>query len=109
MASVVAIAVRVPPSLSRIRQLKAQFAVATRFNLVLIGPDEETIARLKKQLIRWPSVSEEAKLSHLLNELTLGDRTTSQLLRELRQLGGDKVGWELRLPESTRAILVCTY
>lgn len=82
-------------------------ADATRFHHALIGFDKETIefasdmleeysyVRLKEQLIWRPSVSEEGKLNQLLNELTLGDRTFSQLLRELKRLGRDKVDSEL--------------
>lgn len=61
-----------------------------------IGLDEKTIGleysylRLKDQLIRRLAVSVEAKWNHLLNEQRLG-----QLLREMRHLGGDKVGSEL--------------
>lgn len=70
-----------------------QFAVATvttdatRFKHALSDLDEDTIGlvagaledgsynRLKELFIRRLSVSEEAKLYHLLNELTLDDRT----------------------------------
>lgn len=48
---------------------------------------------------------------YLLKELTLGDRTLSQLLPEMRQLGWEllntllKTLWLQRLLESTRALL----
>lgn len=70
-----------------------------------MGLDEETTRlvvlehcsydRPKEQLIRRLLVSEGAKLNHLLNWLTLGDRPANQLLREIGHLGGDKVGSEL--------------
>lgn len=41
------------------------------------------------------SLSETAKLNHLLTKLTLGDHTLSQLLREMKQLGGDKLSNDL--------------
>lgn len=51
------------------------------------------------------SVSETAKLNHILTEVMLGDCAPRQLLRKIKQLSGDKVGtelleslWLLRLP-----------
>ena len=134
---VTALAVRVPPFWRRNPELwfvhlEAQFQMsgitsdATRFNYAVVGLDEESIllvsdvvkstsyVQLKSELIRRLSASESAKLDHLLAGLTLGDRTPSQLLREMRQLGGSKIGddlikslWLRRLPEGTQAILAC--
>ncbi|CAD7089103.1 unnamed protein product [Hermetia illucens] len=132
-----ALAVRVPPFWRRNPELwfvhlEAQFQMpgitsdATRFNYAVVGLDEESIllvsdvaksasyTQLKSELIRRLSASESAKLDHLLAGLTLGDRTPSQLLREMRQLGGSKIGddlikslWLRRLREGTQAILAC--
>lgn len=60
----------------------------TCFNHTLIGLDEETIGLVADvledgsydRLIRWLSVSEEAKLNHLQNEFMLGDRKRRQQL-----------------------------
>lgn len=76
---------------------------ATKFNHALVGLDEESVAlvasvlsgfsygRLKDQFIRRLSVSERAKLNHLLMDLTLDDRIPGQL-------SGDKVGSEFLNP-----------
>lgn len=75
----------------------------------------EPYSRLKETLIQRLSASENTKLSQLLNDLSLGDRQPSQLLREMRELGDDRVGedllrtlWLQRLPENMQAILACT-
>lgn len=41
-------------------------------------------------------VSEMAGLNHLMTELTLGDCRASQLLREMKQLNGDEIGFKLQ-------------
>lgn len=76
----------------------------TWLNYALVGPVEQTIEfaydvleddsykTLKEQFIKHPSLSEVAKLKHLLTGLMLGACTPSQLLCEIKQLGGDKVG-----------------
>lgn len=51
-----------------------------------------------------------AKLNHLLTELMLGDCAPSQLLREMNQLGGDKVDIETtRLQESENGLAACCH
>lgn len=58
-------------------------------------------------------MTKSAKLDHLVSELTLGECALSELLREMKLLGDDKVVIEflqsLRQshPESTKAILAC--
>lgn len=117
-------------------RLEAQFELArivdqrTKFNYVLSVLDGEIIQVvsdiirnphanepydvLKTNLISRLSISETAKLSQLLGDLNLGDRQPSQFLREMRDLGGDKVSEELlrslwlqRLPDNMQAILAC--
>lgn len=117
-------------------RLEAQFELArisdqrTKFNYVLSVLDGEVIQvvsdiirsphvsepydNLKTNLIKRLSISETAKLSQLLGDLSLGDRQPSQFLREMRELGGDKVSEELlrslwlqRLPDNMQAILAC--
>lgn len=75
----------------------------------------EPYNRLKETLINRLSASENSKLSQLVNDLSLGDRQPSQLLREMRELGEGRVGedflrtlWLQRLPENMQAILACT-
>lgn len=70
--------------------------------------------RLKETLITRLSASESSKINQLLNDITLGDRHPSQLLREMRELGGDTVSedllrtlWFQRLPENMQTILAC--
>lgn len=117
-------------------RLEAQFELAgitaqkTKFNYVLSVLDGDIIRiisdiirqphltepyeNLKTNLINRLSTSEVSKLKQLLSDLALGDRQPSQLLREMRELGGDKVSEELlkslwlqRLPDNMQAILYC--
>lgn len=88
---------------------------AARFNHALVGLDKQgSYEILKEHLIRCLSMSGAIKLNHVLRKLTLGDRTPSQLLREMKQLAGCRVTpallqslWLQRFPEGTRAILAC--
>lgn len=68
----------------------------------------------KGQLIKHLLVTEKTKLNHLLTELMLRNRAPSQLLREMKQSGDDKVDskllkplWLHRLAENTQGILAC--
>lgn len=86
---------------------------ATHFNYALMGLDEETIelvtdvlkdcsyARFNGAALRRLSLNEEAKMNPLLNKLILGYRTLSQMLREMRQLGGNGCGDFQRAPAVT--------
>lgn len=83
------------------RQLVA--SEATFFNRALVGLDKEPIGPilnlleqssyeiLKEHLIRRLSLSKTIKLKQLQTEHTLGDRVPSPLLREMKQLTGDKL------------------
>lgn len=117
-------------------KLEAQFNLAgivserTKFNYVLTALDgdilrvvsdvvrnpgsEEPYTNLKASLIQRLSASEISKLNQLLSDLNLGDRQPSQLLREMKELGGEGVPeeflrslWLQRLPENVQAILLC--
>jgi len=117
-------------------RLEAQFEIAgivsqrTKFNYVLSVLDGDIIRivsdiirepnanepydTLKSSLIQRLSASEVTKLNQLLSDLNLGDRQPSQLLREMKELGGDKVSedllrslWLQRLPDNIQAILAC--
>lgn len=60
---------------------------ATRFNEESDVLTECSYARFKDQLIRRLSVSETAKLNHILIDVTLGDRTPNQ------PSGNEAAGW----------------
>jgi len=139
--NVSAVSVKPPPFWREMPQLwfirlEAQFSLAhitcekTKFNYVVSIIDGDIIrvvsdiirnphltepyTNLKETLIKRLSLSETTKLNQLLSDLNLGDRKPSQLLREMRELGGDKVSEELlrslwlqRLPENTQSILAC--
>lgn len=51
--------------------------------------------KLNDTHIKLLSVSESAKLTHFLAELTLRDHSPSQLQHKMKQLGGDEVRVEL--------------
>lgn len=118
------------------RQVEAQFQIAgitadsTKFNYViaqldqkLAGEVEDIIIRppangqqyvkLKEELIRRLSMSEEQRVRQLISEEELGDRRPSQFLRHLRSLAGSALSdenilrqlWLRRLPQQVQAIL----
>lgn len=80
--------------------------------IITSPPEQDKYAAIKEALIRVFAVSEEQNLRKLLTEVELGDRKPSQLLRQMSDLAGGKVGsdllkslWLQRLPEFVRAIL----
>nr|XP_042913628.1 uncharacterized protein LOC122273666 [Parasteatoda tepidariorum] len=67
---------------------------------------------LKQRSIEIFSISEERRLKKLLQEIALGDRRPSALLRQMQDLAGDRDGdallkslWLQRLPTQMQAIL----
>lgn len=76
-------------------------------------PTEEPYDKLKSAILKRTTVSDEARLQHLLSGIELGDRTPSQLLRHMRSLAGNfKINdtilrqlWCKCLPPNTNAIL----
>ncbi|XP_076230265.1 uncharacterized protein LOC143176071 [Nomia melanderi] len=70
--------------------------------------------KIKEELIRRLSRSQEQRIQQLLEHEEIGDRTPSQFLRHLRNLAGDikvpenflRTIWMNRLPASMRTILV---
>ncbi len=82
-------------------------------DLILTPPTDTPYTTLKRELIRRTAGSNQRKLQKLLNEVELGDRKPSQLLRRMRQLwSGDEadnaVLCELflqRLPNNVRMVL----
>ena len=76
-------------------------------------PTEQPYTTLKAAILKRTTVSDEARLPHLLSGLELGDRLPSQLLRHMRSLAGNfKINdtilrqlWCKCLPSNTNAIL----
>lgn len=80
-------------------------------DIVLERPDD-AYTQMKQRLIDHFSISEEKRVKRLLNEMLIGDKKPSSLLREMRNLanGGVKdeflrTMWLQRLPSQTQAIL----
>lgn len=115
-------------------QVEAQFAVGDvrsdrqRFNTVvgsiesqvlrqvseavLTPPEQNKYENLKRLIIERFAESAQTKIQKLLSALTLGDQKPSQLLAEMRRLGGTTVSdelmrtlWLKTLPQHIRAIL----
>ena len=115
-------------------QLESQFYTAgitsedTKFHSVIAALDTEILTyvsdivrhpptvgkydQLKKRIVGHFSQSETSRLRSLLQELQLGDKKPSQLLREMRHLAADKLGddilkqlWMQRLSLNCQQIL----
>uniref|UniRef100_A0A6P7GI94 Uncharacterized protein LOC114338493 n=1 Tax=Diabrotica virgifera virgifera TaxID=50390 RepID=A0A6P7GI94_DIAVI len=124
-ASVDRISVKIPPFWPNdpetwFLQVENQFTLAnitsdaTKFNYIVANL--ETVYRedvkLKSELIKRLSASQQQKIKRLLDHEELGDRRPSQFLRNLQSLAGTTVPdnivrslWLGRLPSSTQAIL----
>lgn len=83
-------------------------------DVVLTPPQQDLYKTLKTRLIERFADSEQQRLKRLLQEIELGDRKPSELLREMRELAGTagtvsdellKSIWTQRLPEQMRMIL----
>ncbi|CAK9827621.1 hypothetical protein ANTRET_LOCUS5302 [Anthophora retusa] len=81
-------------------------------DILLNPPDTGLYDKLKTELIRRLSVTQEQKARRLLEHEEIGDRRPSQFLRHLRSLAGTCVSepllrtlWLGRLPSSVQAIL----
>lgn len=79
---------------------------------VLNPPNTDKYKFLKDLLISLYSDSEQSKIRKLLSEMSLGDQKPSQLLTEMKRLGGTAVTdefmktlWLSNLPQQTKAIL----
>lgn len=141
MANVCKVAIKLPPFWTNkpavwFGQIEAQFTIAgitsdsTMFDYVvahldqkLAGEVEDIItkpppkgqryAKLKEELTRRLSMSDEQRLRQLISEEELGDRRPSQFLRYLRSLASVSLSddilrqlWLQRLPQQVQAILV---
>ncbi|KAL0820942.1 hypothetical protein ABMA28_005599 [Loxostege sticticalis] len=139
--SVSRVAVKLPPFWADrpaiwFSQAEAQFDIAgitsdaTKYNYIISQLDqrlalevediitnppktEERYTKLKQELIRRLSMSEEQRVRQLISEEELGDRRPSQFLRHLRSLAGAALSddnilrqlWMRRLPTPVQAIL----
>ncbi|XP_025836388.1 uncharacterized protein LOC112906452 [Agrilus planipennis] len=81
-------------------------------DIALSPPSHEPYKKLKEELIKRLSSSQEERTRRLLEHEAIGDRKPSQFLRHLRDLGGSAVSesvvrtlWLGRLPSSLQAIL----
>lgn len=79
---------------------------------IILKPPSDAYNQIKQRLINHFSISEEKRIQRLLNEMPIGDKKPSSLLREMRNLanGGVKdeflrTMWLQRLPPQTQAIL----
>uniref|UniRef100_A0A5S6Q4X7 Retrotransposon gag domain-containing protein n=1 Tax=Trichuris muris TaxID=70415 RepID=A0A5S6Q4X7_TRIMR len=95
-----------------VSQLESRYAAEVE-DLIINPPPTDAYARLRSELIRRVSLSEEQRVRQLLTEEVLGDRKPSQFLRHLRSLAGPTVVqdsllrtlWLQRLPLQMQAIL----
>lgn len=91
--------------------LEARYAVEVR-DILTNPPAEGKYLKLKSELIRRLSASQEQKTRRLLEQEVLGDKKPSQFLRYLQGLAGSAVPdnllrsiWLSRLPSHMQAIL----
>ncbi len=88
-------------------------AIATEVRDLILAPPRETpYSTLKSELTKRTAGSTQRKLQQLLTEVELGDRKPTQLLRRMRQLGGDRTEDSFlrelflqRLPNNVRMVL----
>lgn len=79
---------------------------------VLNPPPNDKYNNLKNMIMSRYSDSQQCKIQKLLSEMSLGDQKPSQLLTEMKRLGGTTVTdefmktlWLSNLPQQTKAIL----
>ena len=98
-----------------VSSLQPEIALEVR-DLLLQSPSEHPYDKLKEELIKRTSASEQRRLHQLLIAEELGDRKPTQLLRRMRQLLGDHTLEESilkqlflqRLPTNAQLILAPT-
>ena len=72
-----------------IASLSPQYATEVR-DLILKPPATNPYDKLREELVKCTTASKQCRLQLLFNAEELGDRTSSQLLRRMQQLLGDK-------------------
>lgn len=91
--------------------LHARYAAEVR-EVIMNPPPTDKYQKLKTELIRRLSSSQEQKTRHLLEHEEMGDHRPSQFLRHLRGLAGGTISdsvlralWMRRLPNGMQVIL----
>ena len=81
-------------------------------DIIANPPDEQRYETIKKKLIEAYTDSQERQIRKLLNELELGDKKPSQLMREMKALAGAQIQedflktlWVQRLPTNVQLVL----
>lgn len=94
-------------------QLEPKYSAEVK-DIIVNPPAVDKYIKLKTELIKRLSVSQEKKVKQLLMHEELGDRRPSQFLRHLQSLAGNNVPddfiktiWTSRLPNATQTILAC--
>lgn len=84
-------------------------------DIIVSPPTSHAYDALKKRLIEVFSESEERKLKKLLQDIDLGDKRPSVLLRQMKDLAGERIAsqllqslWLQRLPSQMQAILAAS-
>ena len=100
-----------------IASLSPQYATEVR-DLILKPPATNPYDKLREELVKRTTASEQRRLQLLFNAEELGDRTPSQLLRWMQQLLGDKAAtadksflrelFMQRLPPNVTMVLAST-
>ena len=100
-----------------VASLSPEYAAEVR-DLILNPPTTAPYDRLREQLIRRTTASEQRRLQQLFTTRELGDCKPSQLLRRIQQLLGDKLAstdraflrelFLQRLPQNVRMVLAAT-
>lgn len=82
-------------------------------DIIMKPPAKGKYKRLKDELIKRLSLSQEQRLRHMLGEIELGSRKPSQFLRHLQSIAGTEIGdekllrqlWLRRLPIQAQTVL----
>ncbi|XP_075163295.1 uncharacterized protein LOC142235932 [Haematobia irritans] len=84
----------------------------THVSDIVLNPPNDVYSQIKNRLIEHFSVSEENRIKRLLNNMEIGQKKPSLLLREMRSLSNGGVTedflrtmWMQRLPSHSQAIL----
>ncbi|KAL0867491.1 hypothetical protein ABMA27_000911 [Loxostege sticticalis] len=94
-----------------IAQLDHQYAAEVK-DIITAPPKENKYEKLKNELIKRLSESQEKKVKQLLVHEELGDRKPSQFLRHLQTLAGQNIPdtflrtlWSSRLPQNIQTVI----